>query len=142
MNRRKPLLPGRHARGVALLESLVAILIFAFGILGVVGLQTAMTRAQTSSKFRGDAAYLANELMASMWTDIPNLTKYQTAGGTCDGHPRCLAWKNKVQTVLPSGTVTVTAPSIDGEVSITIQWAVPGEGTHQYTTTVNVKGQA
>ncbi len=56
-----------------LIEALVAVLIFAFGVLGIVGLQAAMTKAQTQSKSRADASLLAQQVIGSMWTDTPNL---------------------------------------------------------------------
>jgi type IV pilus assembly protein PilV len=58
----------QHARGIALIEVLVALLIFMLGVLGLVGLQASMTRAQTDSKVRADAAYLASELNGRMWS--------------------------------------------------------------------------
>jgi type IV pilus assembly protein PilV len=127
----------RGQQGVALLETLIAILIFAFGVLGIVGLQTSMTRAQTASKFRGDASYLASELMGTMWSDIPNLAFYETASGACDGNARCLAWKTKVAMALPGGTAVIE-PAVSGDVTITINWAVPGEGSHRYQTRTTV----
>ena len=48
----------RGTAGFALIEVLVAVLLFAIGILGMVGLQASMTQAQTESKVRADAANL------------------------------------------------------------------------------------
>mgnify|MGYP000471049646 CR=1 FL=1 len=59
----------RTNKGIALIEALVGILIFTTGILGVVGLQAAMTRAQGSAKARADAAILSSELIGLMWAD-------------------------------------------------------------------------
>jgi len=132
----------RHPqRGVALIEALIAILIFAFGVLGIVGLQVSMTRAQSSAKFRGDAAFLANELIGTMWSDLNNFAKYDTASGNCDGYARCTDWKNKVSTVLPGGTIEIktwSGGNTDGDVDIRVNWSVPGEGDHKYVTSTNV----
>ena len=125
------------SRGIALIEALIAILIFSFGVLGIVGLQASMTRAQGSAKFRADASYLANELMGSMWADIPNLSQYDTASTRCDAYARCQAWKTKVQGGLPGGEPVVAAAG-DGSVTITINWSVPGEGDHRYQTRTRV----
>ncbi len=147
MNRLRPAPPPGHrlrhrarpgaARGIALIEALIAILIFSFGVLGIVGLQASMTRAQGSAKFRADASYLANELMGTMWSDIPNLSAYDTASARCDAYPRCQTWKTKVQGGLPGGEPVVVAAA-DGSVTITINWSVPGEGDHRYQTRTSV----
>ncbi len=125
--------PARRSqqRGAALIETLVAILIFAFGVLGVIGLQSSMTRAQTAAKFRGDAAYLASELTGTMWADIINVNQYDTGSGRCAAHARCQAWLDKVVAQMPGGTADLSSVA-GGDVTVTINWAVPGEGTHRY----------
>lgn len=120
-------------RGFAMFEALIALLICAMGILGVVGLQGSMTRAQTASTFRAEAAFLAQQLIGEMWGDMNNLATYNTA--TCGA--RCLAWTARVAARLPKGqaTVVVTAPR---NVSIQIRWTAPGEGTSNYSTVTAV----
>lgn len=125
------------ARGIALIEALIAILIFSVGVLGIVGLQASMKRAQGSAKYRIDASYLATELMGTMWSDIPHLVQYDTASARCDAYARCLAWKIKVEGGLPGGQPVIAAAG-DGSVTITINWSVPGEGDHQYQTRTSV----
>lgn len=126
----------RHNGGFLLLEVLVALLIFAFGVLGVVGLQAAMTKAQSGSKYRGDAAYLAQELIGNMWADLPSLAKYTTAD--CASHPRCNAIKVKIAAALPSGGLAITQAS-PGLVEITLTWTPPGEETRNYRTAAAVR---
>jgi type IV pilus assembly protein PilV len=116
--------------GMAILEALVAMLIFAFGILGVVGLQGSMTREQTAAKFRTDAGYLASELVGTMWSDVSNLSSYNS--GSCTGYTRCNDWVNKVAATLPGGAATVTVDTTDGDVSIVITWTMPSGDTHQF----------
>ncbi len=128
----------RSTRGAALLEALVAVLIFVIGVLGIVGLQVSMTRAQSASKFRADAAALANELIGVLWVDQPNMAKYTIAN--CDTHARCLDWKNKVASALPGGTVEVLDANVGtGKVDVTVSWTVPNEGSHRYATSTNVQ---
>lgn len=123
----------RGIRGIALLEALVGILIFAFGVLGLIGLQASMTRAQTGAKVRADAANLANELAGIMWSDAStNLSSYITAN--CGNYTRCKDWKAKVASELPSATVAVSIVNAGtGEVLIQLGWTVPNEGTHQFS---------
>jgi len=47
-------------QGVMLLEALVGILIFSIGILAMLGMQAVGMRNTIDSKYRSEAAYLAN----------------------------------------------------------------------------------
>jgi type IV pilus assembly protein PilV len=134
----------RGTRGFMLLEVLVALLIFMIGVLGIVGLQASMTKAQTGSKSRADAAFLAQRLVGNMWADRTGLNNYDTTGG-CSSHARCSQWLSEVATQLPGGNATIsvaTLPNgtdaagtvIAAEVTITITWTPPNEEQHRYTT--------
>lgn len=52
--------------GSALLESLIAILIFSFGVLGLVGLQAAMIGGAADAKYRNEAGFFVNRLLGEM----------------------------------------------------------------------------
>ena len=127
----------RRAEGFALIEALVALMIFAFGVLGIVGLQAAMTKSQTSSKFRADASYLAQQLIGTMWTDVTNLSSYQTS--SCADYARCADWAGLVSQKLPSSGHTVAVDATTGEVTIKITWSVPNEEQHNYTAATQIK---
>ncbi|MDT9002138.1 pilus assembly protein PilV [Paucibacter sp. APW11] len=129
----------KSQQGIALLEALVGILIFAFGVLGLVGLQASMTRAQSSAKVRADAANLASELVGIMWSDAAaNLASY--GGNACASYARCKDWQDKVVRELPGGSSRVTiVDATTGEVAIHIGWSVPNEGAHQYDTSAWVQ---
>lgn len=136
----------RRPRGFMLLEVLVAMLIFSIGVLGIVGLQASMTKAQTGSKFRADAAFLAQQLVGNMWIDRTGLNNYDTTTSGCSSHARCSQWLAQVASQLPSGDATVrvvTLPSgtdpatgqvIAAEVTITVTWTPPSEEQHRFTT--------
>lgn len=126
----------RGQRGVALIEALVGVLIFCLGILGLIGLQASLTRAQGAATFRADAAYLATGFVGQMWADRPNLTQYNT--GTCASHPRCADWADKIATTLPGGKADVQANSA-GDVTLTITWSTSTEGTHQYVLATTIR---
>ncbi len=116
-----------------LIEALVALLIFAFGVLGIVGLQASMTKAQTQSKSRADASLLAQQLLGSMWTDsAANQASYATAN--CAGYPRCSEWAARVAAALPGGTVDVAFVAAQ-VVEVKITWTPPNEQQHTYATT-------
>jgi len=135
---RSPAAKGRSsARGIALIEALVGILIFAFGVLGLVGLQATMTKAQTGAKFRADAANSSQELIGIMWSDsAANVGKYSTAN--CAAYGRCKDWSDKLKQTLPGAGAAVVVDAASGEVSITITWTQAGEGSHSYTTSAMV----
>ncbi len=124
--------PPRSTQGVALLEVLVAILLFALGVLALVGLQGALTRAQTDSKIRTDAAALASEVIGRMWADIDQLDDYN--GTDCASHPRCKSWEDKVAFTLPQGTSTITVTAGTGDVAVRLNWTTPSGETHRYET--------
>lgn len=117
------------ARGIALLEVLVALLIFTVGVLGLAGLQATMTRAQTQAQMRADAGYLANEAIGRMWSDVTNTALYDA--GNCAAQARCLEWQKKVAQILPGGQGSITADG-SGQVSVSVTWTLPGGETHSY----------
>ncbi len=151
---------GRGQRGAFLLEALVALLIMAFGILGIVGLQAQSMRVTNDSEYRAEAVYLANSLVGKMWTDTP---PDPAKGGPAawiaaltDNYdstkkgPGYVAFQNAIVAAPLPGVVkdTVNDPVVkvdDGTkaglstnsvyVTITVFWQLPGEKTpHQYVT--------
>jgi type IV pilus assembly protein PilV len=129
----------RSVRGAALIESLVGILLFCVGILGLVGLQASMTRAQTVAKVRADAAYLSSEIVGAMWVDRANFANYASTPGTACTAPTCAAWVTKVQGALPDGQATISVTPGTGDVAITLTWAPPDEGTRSYVLSTAIR---
>ncbi len=79
----------KHAQaGGFLLEALIGVLIFSFGILGIVGLQAASLRHTGESEYRAEAMYYANSLISKMWTDDPAglKNKYDSTVGSGAGY--------------------------------------------------------
>jgi type IV pilus assembly protein PilV len=122
--------------GIAMIEVLVALLIFMLGVLGLVGLQGSMTRAQTESKFRADAAYLASEAIGRMWSNLSSVASYDGSG--CASVARCKEWQDKVTATLPQGTGAVTLDAASGDATVTVSWTSPGGETHKYVTSTTV----
>ena len=124
----------RRQAGVMLLEILVSILIFSFGVLALVGLQGNMTRAQTESELRAEASFLASEVIGLMWTSTATLNSY--AGNNCDSTDPCVSWREKVAEKLPAGQGTIT---VNGNtVTVTITWRHSGGDQRTYTTTTDI----
>ncbi len=122
-----------------MIEAMVAVLLFTIGVLALVGLQSAMTRNQTDAKLRGDATFLASEIVGTMWGDAGNVGSYATA--SCASYARCNEWKTKVERVMPGGSVAVAVGSgaTEGAVTVTVSWTTPGDGTHNYTTSTVIR---
>jgi type IV pilus assembly protein PilV len=139
-----------RTRGVALIEVMIALLLFAIGILGIVGLQASMKQVQTDAKVRADAANLVDELAAVMWADLGNggnlnkLVDY--SAGSCGGNARCGAWLTKLGNALPQGALETLEldPATDtmdenfGKVKVKVSWTMPSGGAHHFSTTFNI----
>lgn len=127
----------RLAKGFMLIEVLVSVLLFSVGVLALIGLQANMNQAQGAAKDRTNAAYMANELVGMMWSDVTNLARYEGAG--CASYARCKAWQDKVAQDLPNAQATVTMDALNpGDVTVEIQWT-PVEGDpHKYTTKTTI----
>ena len=139
----------RQQAGSFLLEALIGILIFAVGVLGIVGLQAHSLRVTNESQYRAEAAYLANVVMSEMWTDDYRFlkTNYDSTIGTGPGYTK---FKNDVKTKL--GAVWVEDPKLEFDdakapslqssyVTIKVKFMMPGETIgHEYNTS-GVVGQ-
>lgn len=121
----------RRQGGSFMLEALIGILIFSFGVLGLVGLQAQSMRHVSDAQYRGEAVYLANSLIARMWSDNPAslAAKYQSGGSGYD------AFREMVKS-LPNGADDANKPTVlveDGPavgsslVTVQVFWNLPGE---------------
>lgn len=109
--------------GVALLEALIAVLVFSFGILAIVGLQANAMRISTDAKIRIDASNIANKRVGEMWADPTNLAGHAVADQPISD--------------LPDGKMTV-AVALD-VVTVTVTWKVPGSSdTQRYVSTTRI----
>jgi type IV pilus assembly protein PilV len=131
----RPRFTGSAVRGFVMLEALIAAVIFSIGVLGLVSLQASMTQSQTLGKFRGDAIYLADELVGLIWTDLPRATSYASA--SCSGYARCSDWQGKLGRTLPGATSNVSVNGTTGLVNISITW-VTQSATQNYATSTKV----
>lgn len=137
MNRATTRPPRAGQQGFALLEALVGMIIFSIAVLGLVGLQASMTQAQSGSKYRADASYLASQFIGLMWADTANLAQYDA--DACEAHERCADWARKVAATLPGGAGSAAVNAATGVVTITITWTPPNEGTHRFSTATVIR---
>lgn len=147
----RPPLPSPRFRraqsGAFLLEALVGVLIFAFGILGLVGLQAQAIRNTNDLQYRGEAIQIANAAMGRMWTmDRTQLkTSYEGDKGTGGEGYTTLAEAaerlpgNNLDANKPTVTVEAGPTATSSLVTVTVRWQLPGESTpHQYVGSVMV----
>lgn len=125
----------RSSSGFMLMEVLVSILIFSVGVLALIGLQAKLSKAQSASKLRTDASYLAQEAIGQMWADMAHAPQYASG---CASYSPCNDWASKISQALPNGSGTITYNSAQDSYTITIVWQAAGEG-HSYSTTTTLK---
>ena len=131
--------PQRRSQiGMSLIEVLVAVLIFSFGLVGLIGLQARALQVSSSAEDTSRAALLANEMATTM---VSQQTMDTTSLATA-----ITAWQTRVgdATVagLPSGVGTVTVDASTGVATIKITWQSPSAASaavaakNQYITQV------
>lgn len=119
-------------RGALLIEALIVILIFSFGLLAIAGLQAKATQVAMSAEDSNRASMLASDLASQMWAQRSTVL----AGAVVT------AWQNRVSNPA-SGGLPNGAGSVDvagGVARITITWkaptASPTSQPNKYTTDV------
>jgi type IV pilus assembly protein PilV len=148
--------------GALLLESLVAIGIFSFGLLGMVAMQAGAIKHVGDAKLRADASYLSEQIISQMRVKSNHVNyKYHETGtgcaftGTAAG-AEVAAWLGdaakkdsvfgslpnavaqiQIDTSVPAVTVPIT-PAVTF-VTVTVCWRAPQEtATHNFTTSAMI----
>ncbi|MCU6433493.1 type IV pilus modification protein PilV [Undibacterium sp. Jales W-56] len=83
----------RHQHGTSLLEVLITLVILAFGLLGLAGLQSKLHTAELESYQRVQAVLLLSDITERINANQPNAASYVTTGtiGTSDSQPASCA---------------------------------------------------
>lgn len=126
MARRSPLPAPRGAqRGLGLLDSLVALALLAFGLLGMTHMQTNLLRQASESQARLTAVQLGDELLSTARVDVLNKACYTLpADGACanaNARARTDEWADRVTAALP-GSASATAALANDRLTVTIAW--------------------
>lgn len=123
-------LKNRASRGFTLIEILVAMLVAAFGILGVVGMNATSIKLQADSASRSQAALYAQDIFDRMRANRGNAIagNYNRAlNAPIPAAAPPLAnldlnnWLTNLQRGLPQGSASINVTPT-GTVTITIQW--------------------
>ncbi|CAG1773225.1 MAG: type IV pilus modification protein PilV [Dokdonella sp.] len=134
-----------RTRGFSLLEVLIALLIFSFGLLGVGGLMVLSVRTNHSAYLRTQASFLAQSMAERMRTNLGWITDYNgtynagTAGtDPCSGSictPTQLVardkalWSQQLVDSMPSGwTATILCNVTGAPPSLAHRGAQPFDG--------------
>ncbi|MDO9151866.1 MAG: prepilin-type cleavage/methylation domain-containing protein [Methylotenera sp.] len=112
-------------QGIALLESMIAIVIFSMGILALAGLQGVLVKNTSDAKYRAEATFIAQQRLGLIWvgTGLADYIEVDT----------------DISNLLPNGTRTV-AISPERVVTVTVSWQLPGEEEHTYSTNARIEG--
>lgn len=104
-------------RGMALLESLMALLIFSVGLLGLLGLEARVMNISVDSENRNRAALFAGELASEMWLNAT------VTPATADYATLLASVNDQTKGGLPSGVVTVVpVAGTTNAADITVTW--------------------
>lgn len=148
-------------QGFMLLESLLALLIFSLGILGMVAINARAIQAATDAEFRTDAAKFADEIAtqislnadrtstASLATSLATFAHWSGGTTTCGGFDGAQStnavvtdWLGRLSAVgtgLPGAAAmrqqirVETAAGQFNRVVVTLCWQVPNAGVRQHT---------
>ena len=141
-----PLPAGRNSQtGSFILEALVSVLIFAVGLIALMGMAAQAVNQVGQTKYRNDASNLAGELTGQMWVGSATLNNFAIAADdpytTCpssNAGAAATTWLDRAKSVLPKGcaTIAVTGTQVD----IDISWADnKNEGVrHHYLTATQI----
>ncbi len=125
---------GRPSRGLVLIDVLIAVLVFAVGVLSLVALQSTATQQSSQAKYRADATMLANALISRMWlTDRQVGTLQDTFAPGANAYDD---WLSTVEAALPGAADNPPEVSIEpvaggpgapdtARVTVTLQWRPP-----------------
>jgi len=147
----------QHAQqGVMLIEALVAIAIFSFAVLGIVGLQATAVRTVRDSDYRVKASQFASQIVGQMWVDRFNVPTFalnaaDTAcaqGSNVSTNTAVTNWLSDMSTStnpgsLPGASGLKQQITIDSNntVTVTLCWQAPQDtAPHNFTLTTQIQG--
>lgn len=108
-------------RGVSMIEVLVTVLIFSFGMLGLAGLQLRTMAHSQASLFRSQATALTDDVLDRMRASRGTAASWATDfDGTGTAGTDLADWKSEVAGLLPDGKAAISLTAT--KVTVTIRW--------------------
>ena len=129
-----------HARGMTLIEALVALVVLSVGLLGVAGMQMTALRNNLGAHLRSQATVLAYDItdrMRANRTVARDSTAYIVGMGAAPTGATLAAldiqyWKTTMTNTLPAGDGSIRR--VGDTYEITITWTEPNSGPQSFTT--------
>jgi len=131
------------SRGLFLLEALLALVVFSFGMLGLLGLLAHALRYSGSAHWRGEAFDVASATLSRMWAEDPAALEARYDGATPGpGYRALLAAAMR----LPGVSARSNAPIVtfvdtsmaSRRVAVTVYWQLPAEANAHHTSVAGV----
>ena len=126
----------KNSKGIILIEVLISMVIFTFGVLGLVGLQMVATQNSVNSQDRTIAANSANEMVSLMW--LKKTSNVASAGISGD-----IAIRKAKVSASPLSDSTSDVTEAGGVATIVVSWKAPSkknaENRNRYETSVVVQ---
>lgn len=121
----------RPARGIGLLDALIAMAILAFGLLGMTRMQTSLVRQGTESLSRLTASQLGDELLSTVFADAGHAGCYvlptPAACASTVARARAAEWQARVLGALP-GAVQARSELAGTQFTVTLTWTGKDSG--------------
>lgn len=149
---RSTLRPRRQQAGFTMLEVLVSLLVFSFGVIALVGLQATAVRLAGDARDRGTATFLADQILGRMLiadpTTAPSFAHRPAAGATCapgganSANPIVIGWLAEVAALLPNAPATQQQIVVNGnQVTVRLCWQSGNDAPHELVVTNQVQWQ-
>ncbi len=126
----KPVFRQLRFRGSALVESLLALVVFSVGLIGLLVLLSAAMKESGNAALRSEASLLAADLVARMWNGDRSPQALQARFGD-PGQGEYRDWLQRVQSSLPGITAAANQPQLDiaddRRITLTLRWQAPGD---------------
>lgn len=124
----------RRQRGVALIEVLVSVLLFSFGLLGLIALEARAVNFSVDAEDRNRAALFAGEIASSM----------RLAGTITVSAAQLGIWQTAIadptKTGLANGAVTITPTAgLANSADILVTWKPPSDSATAATSTLTTR---
>lgn len=140
----------RSARGFSLVEVMVAVVVFALGVLGLVRLQATAVKMSTDARQRAEATFLADQLLARMLISDPTTAAsfaHRPNGERCaptgdaSTNATVADWLAQVSATFPSAGADAQQVIVDGnDVTVRLCWQNgPSDTAHSFEVTNRVQ---
>ena len=125
----------KYQNGSSLIEGMIAILIFSFGVLGTMSYQSNMLVQTTQTAYRLAASTYVNSLQGAAESDPQNYACYTTTTNTAKSAMNCTSatsymasWRSSVLSMQGNSNIFPSSVyNLDGSITISVYWKLPQE---------------